>query len=92
MRCISERLRDIVALLPEGEIRKRMMPNPRHKPPRRRPEVQNKSNRPEYMREYMREYREEGKADPKVPETAKEYRREQRKKLLEKAKDPSAPL
>lgn len=51
----------------EGEPIKKFLPSPKKKPPRRRPMVENKSNRSDYMKEYMTEYRGEGKDYQKVP-------------------------
>lgn len=76
--------------LPEGDVQKKVYPDPLIKPPRRNPSVNNKSNRSDYMPNYMRDYREQGKDYQKVPDKVKQFRREQRKKLKEKlkAKDP----
>lgn len=69
-----------LATLPEGEVVKKFRPEPRVKPPRRRPSMMNKTDDAHYMRNYMREYQQEGKGYQKVPEKVKEWRREQRKK------------
>jgi len=82
---LSKHLRDIVSFLPsdEGEIKKKVYPEPEIKPPRRNPSVQNKSDASGYMKEYMQEYRGEGKDYQKVPDNVKEYRRQQKKQLKE---------
>lgn len=86
---LSNLLRFIVADLSEpaqGEIVTKYREAPKHKPPRRRPSVKNKSNRTDYMKLYMKKYREDGNDYQKVPEKVKEWRREQKKKLEESKK------
>lgn len=63
---------------------KKFRPAPKFKPPRRRPAVQNKSDRSDYQTEYTREYREHGKGYQKAPKPVKKWRMEQKRKLREK--------
>jgi len=83
--CISEPLRKISDILPEGDVVKKFHKKPEIKPPRRKPSVKNKSNREDYMKNYIKEYREDGKDYQKIPDNVKKLRREQ-KKNLEKLK------
>jgi hypothetical protein len=69
---------------PEGEVKTKLRATPKVKPPRRNPDVENKSNRSDYMKNYMTKYREEGKSYQKMPDKLKEYRRKQRKRLRDK--------
>lgn len=76
-----------IAFLPDSEgkdVKMKFYPEPKIKPPRRKPSVTNKTNAPEYMSQYMKEYRGEGKDYQKIPDATKQYRRDQRKKLKEK--------
>jgi len=82
---ISEKLRDLAATGPGGEIVKKFLKQPKIKPPRRQPSVKNKSDRSDYMKEFMTEYREEGKDYQKKPEKLKKFRREQKKNPTIKA-------
>lgn len=66
---------------PEGEVKKKFVPSPNVKPPRRRPSGRNKSNRGDYMQKYMKKYRGEGKDYQKIPENIKKMRRQQRKRI-----------
>jgi len=85
LKPISNLLRDLVlATRPDGEVKKKPIPMPKIKPPRRNPAIKNVSSKPEYSREYMKEYREEGKDYQKVPEEVSRFRREQKKRLKEK--------
>ena len=76
---VQELIRDFIAVLGESEVVKKFKPSPKIKPPRRRPDVQNKSNRSDYMKNYIREYREKGKDYQKIPERLKEYRKEKKR-------------
>lgn len=84
MDSLANRLREITALLPEGEVTKKPHFTPVIKPPRRNPSFKNKSNRSDYMKLYMKEYREEGKDYQKAPEKVKEWRKKQRNQFKEK--------
>ena len=68
----------------EGDIVKKFRAAPKIKPPRRKPSVQNVSNRSDYMEKYMTKYREDGKDYQKVPDKTKKLRSEQRKRLKKK--------
>ena len=82
MNTIHSHIRDIVALLPEGEVTFKFREQPKIKPPRRRPSIKNKSQRSDYMKEYMHEYRgEKGKDYQKMPDKVKKWRRRQRKQM-----------
>jgi hypothetical protein len=82
MDTLHDRIRNIVALLPEGEVTIKFREQPKIKPPRRRPSIKNKSQRSDYMKEYMHEYREEkGKDYQKMPDKVKKWRRRKRKAL-----------
>jgi hypothetical protein len=85
MLSLAKHLKNIVSFLPsdEGEIKKKIYPEPKIKPPRRNPSIRNKSDASGYMKEYMQEYRGEGKNLQKTPDKIKQYRRQQRKKLKE---------
>jgi hypothetical protein len=77
-------IRNISAFLPEVNIKKKVYQDPKLKPPRRNPSIDNKTNQSDYMKNYMTEYREKGKDYQKVPDKVKQFRREQRKQLREK--------
>lgn len=68
----------------DGDVVKKYRAAPKIKPPRRRPSVQNVSDRSDYMEKYMTKYREDGKDYQKVPDKAKKLRLEQRKRLRKK--------
>lgn len=87
---ISKIIHKIIADLEEGDVVKKFKIAPKIKPPRRNPDVKNKSNRTDYMKNYMQEYREEGKDYQKIPEKVKEFRREQKK--LKKLSDKDINL
>ena len=78
---ISDAIRGLIATLPDPEVVKKYKPNPKIKPPRRRPSVKNKTDQSDYMKNYMQDYRGEGKDYQKVPDKVKEMRRELKKKL-----------
>ena len=81
---ISEIIRQISAGM-DGEVTKKFVAPPKIKPPRRKPSVQNKSNRSDYMKDYMSDYRKEkGKDYQKMPQSVKKLRLEQRKRLKKK--------
>jgi hypothetical protein len=81
---ISRMIRDLSASA-DGEVTKKYMAPPKLKPPRRKPSVENKSNRSDYMKNYMDDYRkEQGKDYQKIPDAVKKHRAEQRKRLKEK--------
>lgn len=82
---IQEIIRNFVAGMEEGEVKKKFQPPPKIKPPRREPDVKTISNRSDYMKNYMHDYREDGKDYQKVPDKVKEYRREQKKKTEKKS-------
>ncbi len=63
----------------EGDVVIKFRAMPKVKPPRRKPCVQNESNRTDYMQIYMDDYRENGKDYQKMPEKIKELRKKQRK-------------
>jgi hypothetical protein len=85
MRAITDLIRDLVlATRPDGEIKKKFIPPPEIKPPRRKSPITNESSKPEYAREYMKEYREDGKDYQKIPDSVKKFRKEQKKRLKEK--------
>lgn len=82
---ISTILRDAV------EVVKKYKAPPQQKPPRRRPAIQNKTDRSDYMKEYLHQYRkEQGKDYQKVPDKIKKYRAEQRKRLKKRLNLKSA--
>ena len=79
---ISDILRDLVA---ESEVTKKFVAPPLKKPPRRKPSIQNKTNRSDYMKNYMTDYRkDQGKDYQTTPDAVKKYRAEQREHLKEK--------
>ena len=53
-KSVSNQLREIESLLPEGDVKKKFWAPPEVKPPRRNPSVKNKSNRSDYMKNYTR--------------------------------------
>jgi hypothetical protein len=81
-RLVSDCILELVSTIdPDGDVVKKFKPAPKVKPKRRRPAIQNKSERSDYFQKYMQEYRDDGKDYQKVPEKIKEYRREQKKEL-----------
>jgi hypothetical protein len=68
----------------EGDVTKKFRAEPKVKPPRRQPAVDNKSHRTDYMKNYMKEYRDEGKDYQKIPEKIKELHKKQKKEHKEK--------
>jgi hypothetical protein len=85
-KSVTDQLKIIALELPEGDVQKKVYPEPLIKPPRRNPSVNNKSNRTDYMKNYMKDYREQGKDYQKVPDKVKQFRRQQRKRYKEKLK------
>jgi hypothetical protein len=81
---ITEVIKDLVANISDGDVVKKHTPSPNVKPPRRRPSVQNKTDKTDYSKNYMKEYREDGKDFQKAPDAIKELKRKQQKALKEK--------
>jgi len=81
---IHEIIRHLVAELAEGDVIKKFRAEPKVKPPRRKPSVDNKSHRTDYSKNYMKEYREEGKDYQKMPKNIKELHKKQKKEKKEK--------
>jgi hypothetical protein len=83
LKSVASNIKNIAIAMdiPEGDITKKYYVEPKSKPPRRNPSVDNKSNRSDYSKNYMKDYREQGKDYQKVPDKVKEYRRNQRKKF-----------
>jgi len=76
---IHDYIRRVAMDTPEGDTTKKFRAQPKIKPPRRKPSVQNESSREDYMKEYMKDYRkEEGKDYQKMPAKIKELRKRQR--------------
>jgi hypothetical protein len=87
-RIISDCILELASVIdPDGDIVKKFKPAPLIKSPRRRPSVQNKSERSDYSQKYMQKYRDEGKDYQKIPDGLKEFRRKQKESLKEKFKD-----
>jgi len=83
MEALHNHIRVIAELA--GDVVFKAKPAPQVKAPRRRPSVQNKTQRSDYMKEYMTDYRKEkGKDYQKIPDKIKRLRREQKKRLKEK--------
>lgn len=77
---IHEIIRRFAMEMSEGEVVKKFKAQPKEKPPRRRPSVQNISNRTDYMKNYMEKYRkEDGKDYQKIPKLIRELRKKQKK-------------
>lgn len=76
---------DIVRVLSydlDGDVKPRFLPSPGDKPKRRRPSVQNVSQRSDYMKQFMREYRgEKGKDYQRKPKPLKDFLRRQRERI-----------
>ena len=65
------------------DLKKKFIPNPEVKPPRRNLTIGNKTDSPAYMRNYMKELRENGGDYQKVPSMIKELRKKQKHRLKE---------
>lgn len=73
------------ALREAAEIVKKFKKSPELKPPRRRPAIQNVTDKSDYMKEYMHKYRkDDGKDYQKIPDKVKKFRSKQRKRLKKK--------
>jgi len=82
---IHEYIRRFAKGLPEGDVTKKFKAQPKVKPPRRKPSVQNESSRSDYMKVYMEEYRgEEGKDYQKLPQKIKDLRKKQKEERKKK--------
>ena len=86
-RNVSDLILELASVIdPEGDVVKKFKPAPKVKPKRRRPSIQNESERSDYSQKYMQKYRDEGKDYQKVPKVIKDYRRKQKKRLEEMSK------
>jgi len=88
LKSVAQHLRDLAASmgLPEGDVKQKFYPDPKIKPPRRKPSTVNQSNRSDYSKNYMQDYRSEGKDYQKMTDSMKDLLRRQRKRLKEKSK------
>ena len=83
---IHEYIRRFAKDVPEGDVTKKFRAQPKVKPPRRKPSVQNESSRSDYMKVYMEDYRgEEGKDYQKMPDKIKELRKKQKEERKKEA-------
>ena len=81
---IHSYIRRIAMETPDGDVTKKFRAQPKVKPARRKPSVQNESSREDYMKEYMKDYRGEGKDYQKLSPKIKELRKKQKQEKKEK--------
>ncbi len=79
-------IRKLAKDVAEGEVTVKFRSQPKVKPPRRRKNIQNKTNRSDFMQVYMEKYREEGNDYQKMPDNMKELRKKQKKERKKKEK------